>query len=231
MTVPNLVARATRKSVGMLTPARWQLPLEYFLYRHSAGCEAELKWLARICPNRQVAIDIGANIGFYSYAMAQLFEQVFAFEINPQLTRALNDFNCERITVIAKGLSSTARKATLHIPLVNRIALTGWASLTAGNCSDTNEHLEKTVEVITLDSFGLGSVSLIKIDVEGHELEVLRGAQSTVAESRPAVIVEIKEHNRAAVENWFERNGYRQKPLSELAGALGSPENFIFLPQ
>ena len=50
-------------------------------------------------------------------------------------------------------------------------------------------------------------------------------------EEDPAVIVEIKERNRAAVENWFERIGYRQRPLSELAGVPGSAENFIFLPR
>lgn len=231
MAVPNLVASAARKSLGKLIPARWQLPMEYFLYRYSAGCEAELKWLASVSTNRQVAIDIGANIGFYSYAMAQLYTQVYAFEINPELTRALTNFNCECITVIAKGLSSTARRATLHIPVVNRIPLTGWASLTAGNCPNTDDHLEKTIELATLDSFELSLVSLIKIDVEGHELEVLRGAESTVAECRPVVIVEIKDRNRAAVENWFERNGYRQRSLNELAGVPGSAENFIFLPR
>ena len=65
MFAPTIVARGVRKSLRTLMPARWRLPLEYYLYRTSADCEPELKWLESICPRREVAIDIGANIGVY----------------------------------------------------------------------------------------------------------------------------------------------------------------------
>ena len=229
--LPALAAKVMRKSLGNAIPARWHLPLEYYLYRFSADCEPELKWLEKICPRGTVAIDIGANIGVYSYKMAQLYCQVYAFEINPNLTGALTAFGSDRITVIAKGLSSRKGSITLHTPIVNRIALTGWSSLEVDNCPDADEYLERVVDVVTLDSFNLRPVSLIKIDVEGHELEVLRGGEKTLVENRPLVIVEIKDKNRAAVESFFARLKYRSRTLTDLVGTPGSWENHIFLPQ
>jgi len=229
--LPALAAKVMRKSLGNVIPARWRLPWEYYLYRCSADCEPELKWLEKICPRGTVALDVGANIGVYSYRMAQLYSQVYAFEINPDLTDSLAAFGSDRITVIAKGLSSSEGSVTLRTPIVNRIALTGWASLEVGNCPDADEYLERAVDIATLDSFHLRPVSLIKIDVEGHELEVLRGAANTLIENRPVVVVEIKEKNRAAVESFFARLKYRSRTLDDLVGKPGGSENHIFLPQ
>jgi FkbM family methyltransferase len=231
MHLPPLAAQAIRKSIGARIPLRWRLPMEYYLYRAGADCEAELKWLDEICPRRATAIDIGANIGVYSYKMAKLFGRVYSFEINPDLIAPLEAFESGRISVIAKGLSAGAENLTLHIPVVNRIPLTGWASLQLGNCPDTAEHIEKSVEVATLDSYEISDVCLIKIDVEGHELEVLRGAAHTIEQWRPAVIAEVKERNRAAVDYFFAGMKYRRQTLADLVGVAGTPENFIFLPR
>src|SRR5205085_3620821 len=127
------------------------------------------------------------------------------------------------------GLSSKSGDATLYIPVLNGLALTGWASLAPGNCPDTAEHFTKAVKVTTLDSYHLDRVSFIKIDVEGHELHVLRGAQRTLMESQPTVLVEIKEPNREAVFRFFSAINYVHQPIDKISGTASS-EDYLFLP-
>jgi hypothetical protein len=92
----------------------------------------------------------------------------------------------------------------------------------AGNQRDID------IRTATLDSFGFDDLDLIKIDVEGHESEVLDGAQVTITKSRPALIVEIEQrHNRlpiSAIMKGIQDLGYRGFFLLE--GRLTSVEQF-----
>ncbi len=49
----------------------------------------------------------------------------------------------------------------------------------------------ESVEMVTLDSFNLDNVSFIKIDVEGHEIEVLKGARATLERNKPVMVIEV----------------------------------------
>jgi hypothetical protein len=73
------------------------------------------------------------------------------------------------------------------------------ACATDGSCGDTapmvNKRKEKalqTVETVLLDSYEFKDVDFIKVDCEGYELHVLRGAEQTIISNRPVVIVEQK---------------------------------------
>jgi hypothetical protein len=64
----------------------------------------------------------------------------------------------------------------------------------------------ETVPVRTLDSFAFEQVSLIKIDVEGHETQVIEGSLSTIARSQPALLVEIEQrHCSVPIDAIFQR--------------------------
>jgi hypothetical protein len=60
----------------------------------------------------------------------------------------------------------------------------------------------------TIDSFGFSDVTVMKIDVEGFEVEVLRGAEQTIRGNRPVILVEIAIENLGAAELLLERLGY-----------------------
>ena len=89
-----------------------------------------------------------------------------------------------------------------------------------------------------LDSYGLKDVGFLKIDVEGHELEVLRGAKETLCRSLPSLLVEAEERHRAgtvaAVWGYLRPWGYRRMILQgsrlvELTEGRGIlPRNFFF---
>jgi FkbM family methyltransferase len=227
----NVAAKLARTVVLPATPRRLRLPARYWLHHLEGSCEDELRYLPRLGCRGQVAIDVGANEGLYSYRLSKLFSKVYAFEINDELTGELAAYNPGNIEIIHVGLSSRQGSALLYVPVVNGLALTGWASLAPGNCPDTREHLEKTVTLCPLDTYKLRDVSFIKIDVEGHEPEVLKGASQTLATNRPLVLLEVKRRNMDEVCSFFAGLGYRKRKLQDLVGREGSEENSFFVPE
>lgn len=224
------LARALHKTLSPVVPARMKLPFRFRLRIMEGSVENELLYLDRICPRGAAAIDAGANEGLFSLALSKRFASVHAFEINDALTANLAAFNPGNIHIVHTGLSSREGEATLFIPVSCGIPLTGWGSLLPGNCPEASGHIEKNVTLRPLDSFGLRSVAFMKIDVEGHELELLAGAQETLRRERPTVLIEVKEQTEAEVARFFERLNYRRETLEALAGIAGSPENRIFVP-
>lgn len=230
MTIRTIACRVATRLLYPLLPRRSRTPFRYLVHCLEGGAEPELLRLDRLCGGREVAIDAGANLGFFSYRMSRLFRQVHAFEVNGSLLENLAAFNPGNIAIHPIGLSSVARELTLYTPVLHGQALHGWASLTPDNCPDTKEHTTQTVRVAPLDSMNIHDISLIKIDVEGHEGETLQGASGTIARERPVVLVEINERNIAAVRAFFKALGYSETSLQKLAGIAGSAGNHIFVP-
>jgi len=214
----SLVSRALGKIIYPFVPARRRLGFRYRLGSIDGSLEPELQMLPRIVSKTDVALDIGANAGFYAFRMSRIFSKVYAFEINDELTGDLRKYNPGNITIMPVGLSSKAGEATLYIPVLNNLPLTGWASLAPGNFPDATGEIKKPVKIATLDSFQLENVSFVKIDVEGHELHVLEGARQTLATHRPRVLIEIKDQNRNAAFQFFSELNYAARKLEDLAG-------------
>lgn len=82
-----------------------------------------------------------------------------------------------------------------------------------------------------MDKFNIERVALIKIDVEGHEIEVLKGGANTLRRSRPIVLVEIKSHNIDEAFSFFAGMEYEQRELKSFVKATGAEENYIFVPR
>lgn len=230
MRVPHFAIKVARKLLTPLLPKAARLPFNYQLHRCAGSIEPELLRLRAICPGGGIAIDVGANVGLYAYQMARICSKVYAFEINEGVAVDLVAYNSEKIHVIHAGLSSDHGDATLYIPVLNGLSLHGWASLQPGNCPDTQVHITKPVHVQPLDSFSLSGVSFIKIDVESHEVEVLRGALKTISANRPVVLIEVKESNLEMVSSFFYAIDYREESLQALCGVKNSRENHIFVP-
>lgn len=225
----SLTARAARRLIGPLVPARWSLRFRHRLALLDAT-EPELNCLARLGPNRGVAIDAGANEGLYTYGLSRLYDAVHAFEINPALAAWLQSRTPRNVTIHAIGLSSTAGTAELHIPIVRDRQLAGWASLEPDNCPGADRWLRRPVKFRPLDSFDLENVTFVKADVEGHELHFLSGAEQTIRRNRPVVLLEVKEQNRKGVREYFNALGYGESRLEQLVGVAGSADNYIFVP-
>src|SRR3954468_4422340 len=146
MTPTIFLGRALRRFVYPLLPRRQRLPFLYRVNSLEGSEEPELRMLPALVSRRDVAIDVGANVGFYALRMSALFNKVYAFEINDDLTHDLAAFNPGNIEIVHVGLSSEAGQAVLYIPVLNGLPLSGWASLTPNNCPDTVVHQTKPVE-------------------------------------------------------------------------------------
>ena len=193
-------------------------------------CETELRHLEKIGPNKGVAIDIGANLGLFAYKMSRWYDEVYAFEINDDLTQLLEAYRAENIHVINKGVSSKTGHAVLHIPVVQGEALTGWATLNPNIYPNVERFDQKEVEICRLDDYNFGEVGLIKIDVEGHELEVIEGAIETILKSKPFIIAEIKTKKVGKIRNLLKDNGYTITNSGDVVGVPSKKNNYIFKP-
>jgi FkbM family methyltransferase len=164
-------------------------------------CEA----IARIARPGDTVVDVGANIGFMTSLMAKAVGHqgcVFAFEPHPGLhlrllenVRQFADRFSGRVIAEAVALSDSEGEENL----VFDSALFASNSGSAGLCDSSFAQGAETVRVVTakLDRFIVDTkVALLKIDVEGAELRVLRGAERALRERRIAAV--IYEDFRAA---------------------------------
>lgn len=152
-------------------------------------------------------IDAGANMGVFSYYLSRAAGpegRVYAFEAQPELgahLRAVREtFGLDNLAVVPQALSSAPGTLTLQRPAVG----SGRASFDHDAGSDA-ERLE--VRVTTLDDFLAGEdcppLRFVKCDVEGHELEVFRGAQATLSRDGPLLLFEC-HHAEAADGGLFD---------------------------
>jgi FkbM family methyltransferase len=139
-----------------------------------------------------VVVDIGANVGFYSCLAAKHGKHVLSVEPSPRnlkyLNRNLWDNQCFNTEVFPMGLSN-------HCGLTQIYGFGGMASFVEG-WGQSHRRYSEVVSVTTLDTMLSGRFAekrlLIKMDVEGFELEVLKGAKQTLQRfPKPAWLVEI----------------------------------------
>ena len=140
----------------------------------------------------KVALDIGANIGNHSIFFAKKFKKVYSFEPNPvtyEVLKINSNYAAEYKNVIPVnfGLSDIEGSLPFRINPSN----IGGSSIIDENSPQIKHSTQ--INVMTLDEFSElkdASVALIKIDVEGHELRVLKGAKTTILREMPAILFE-----------------------------------------
>jgi FkbM family methyltransferase len=195
--------------------------------------------LDRLTPHRGLAVDVGANRGYYSYFMSRTFEFVEAFEANPSIVNDLRDYAAPNVRINTIALSSDAGITNLYTPVVNGSRYAGWATFDRLSLTGFENIHVMQVPTATLDSRKLRNVSLIKIDVEGHEVDVLDGARQTILQNRPTLIVEIKKHNREKAASVLDGIGYSawitegsslRQISTDLKSYAGPKELFILRP-
>jgi FkbM family methyltransferase len=201
--------------------------------------EKEFWLVPSFCDKKKTAIDVGAAMGCYAYFMAKFSKNVIAFEPNSNHWKNLRNLFGGRIHLEGVALSDQAKQTVLRvvrdnyglstIETKNQLAVVG---------SQSDIDMQE-VEAKPLDSFQFSDVSLIKIDVEGHEEAVVNGARETIDRNRPVLLIESEDrHNPGAprrLAEWFFERDYRAYYLknqhlmdfSTLREEDTNPENLV----
>lgn len=135
------------------------------------------------------AVDVGGHVGLWSRVMARDFDRVTAFEPLPSL-RECFERNAPDVTLMPYAVGARDCDARIEMPADN----TGNAQV-----SERGE----LVRMVALDGQDLDPIDLLKIDVEGYEFDVVRGAEHSIKRNRPVIVIEQKRNNA-------ERYGWKQ---------------------
>lgn len=189
----------------------------------------------------QCFVDVGANRGETILTM-MLFKSyqnpIVAFEPNRILCEKFEQRGFHknpRVEIHNYGLSEKAGEMTLYIPFYRKWMFDGLASFHFEEAAnwlrgrfwrfrESNLHIEEmTTEVRTLDSFKLNPY-FMKIDVQGHELPVLKGARQTLERSKPILLIEAVEEEVASYlrELGYQCYAYEDGQLKPGFGALNT---------
>ena len=170
-----------------------------------------------------VALDIGANIGVFTVEWARHMTgwgSVIAVEAQERIFHALagnvalnNCFNARPIWAAAGSEAGSIR-----MPVPDYLSFASFGSLQirpSPSTEDMGQELDygdaamAEVRAISIDSMDLARVDLIKIDVEGMEMEVLEGARETIGRLLPDLVVEQFKTDRDALAAYLDGFGYR----------------------
>ena len=177
--------------------------------------EQEMCLLPILCDDKRTSLDIGASNGVYAVNLIPYSKDVIAFEPVPKKVNELKTmfkYIKSNLRVESVALSDKAGQEILRM-IKNE---SGRSTIEAENkledCLD-NTRTAITINTKRLDDYQLNNVGFIKIDVEGHELAVLEGAQKTIKLNLPSFLIESEErHKKNSIElikKFFEPYGYK----------------------
>jgi trehalose 2-sulfotransferase len=205
----NQVTPTQHRSSAVSQAAKTQTPFGTMLYlpnddpigeslaHFGEWAKAEIDLASQFIPMGSTVIDVGANIGTHSLPFARCTGRsgkVIAFEPQPAIFELLSanvaENELDQVDLIQAGASSSPGEMSLPELDYNGHINSGAVALGA-----SNGHTR--VATIALDSLQVSSCNFIKIDAEGMELDVLKGATRLIREHSPTLLLEVNTVERA----------------------------------
>jgi FkbM family methyltransferase len=202
----------------------WRLRrMAYGLY------EPEMALLPSFADPARPAFDIGANFGLWTHSLLPHFAAVQAFEPIPRLAAVLRQgYRGAPVTVHETALSEVSGHTILRMPVANLGRSTVESENDLALIRDRSQKIAQ-LEVTTrrLDDMDLPDPAFIKIDAEGHELAILKGAARTIARARPVMMLEMEKVYAPSADSGI-RNFFSALNYASLR--LPGSRNMLFLP-
>lgn len=208
------IYRTAGDAVDKLLPRGLRTPAHFLSRRVTHRLEKEYDAVMEMVRPGGVAVDVGANIGIFTYGFLARGADVCAIEPQADCARQIEAFYAlglprttggtrrGRLSLHVEAVSDRAGTAVLYVPLKNGKVDDESASLKP----DTGDSIRIEVPVRRLDDYNLQGVQVIKMDVEGREVSAIEGARETIARCRPSLLVEVEQrHHDEPVDIVFNR--------------------------
>lgn len=188
----------------------------------------QLDILAALLPREANIVDVGANIGNHTlyFACVAAAGRVVVIEPNPEviasLRRNIAANACHNVDLGALGYGASDRRGRGTLVLAEADA-----SIRNRGGMTVRGGVEGTVPLLPLDRIVRGPVDLIKVDVEGMAVAVLRGATALLARWHPFVMVEIMDAELPAFAAWQRAAGYRVRQKFPMYAGI---DNYLCVP-
>lgn len=226
MGVPTkLLVWIWRNDVFDAVVKRWILPnlppevLLKLAVSTGSALDEDLDLLPLLCKKDRASVDVGAHFGLYTHHMSRHSKCVYAFEPMARYAASLRRSFSKNVVVENAGLSNSSGKRTLRTPANNRTMATMEEKNALPYALKDTKILEEEIVVKRLDDCGIADIGFIKVDAEGHELEVLQGASATLKKDSPALLIELVDSLRPNtirdVNEFLKSHGYQGYSLRE----------------
>ena len=168
-----------------------KLYIRRFVLKEWIKGRTDIKFIKYLTNNNSNSIDVGAYKGVYTYFISKYSKKVYAFEPNPKSYEILKRTVSKNVTVLPYALSDKSNYDFLKIPK-------GKKGYSNQGGSIRNVKLDKSfgklkIKTKKIDDLKLKNIGFIKIDAEGVELKVLKGAEKLIKKYKPTLLIEIEE--------------------------------------
>lgn len=182
----------------VITPT-WYQKRSYSFFKQTfeqKTVDQEFEVLPYLVNKHSIVLDIGANMGEYCYFFQQIIQakKIIAFEPIPHLFKRLK-LLFPSIEVYPYAVSNQSVKSNLYIPFIASKKYETRAKLDVLPENGETRVDKIQVETISLDALfeeNIDRIDFIKIDIEGHELKAIRGAEKLISRDHPILMIEIE---------------------------------------
>lgn len=175
--------------------------------------EPEMAVITRAVKDGDTVIDVGANVGHYTLHLSRCVGptgRVIAFEPIPQtfelLSSNVSASRAMNVTLVNMAASSQTGVVSMDLPKFG----SGMDNYYRASIGAAGRY---RVLCAPIDSFSLSKVRLIKVDAEGHDWEVLKGAERTILRDHPVLIIEASLED--PICEWMVQHGYVVSQVSD----------------
>jgi len=213
-----------------------------------------LSYFLRNIKPGMVIFDVGANIGYFTTIMAKLVGsggKVHAFEPSRRefgsIKKTIGQNRQDNIVLNHSALSDKTGTVIMNIAKSENMAALNTIGNVSHPAAKEGDFDQVEVQLDTIDNYittgGFQRVDLIKIDVEGAELMVLKGAEETLKRYRPQIICEFSDlttkgfgYQAKEIFDWLAQKGYRAYRITNQGDILNEPgkehydyDNLLFI--